>query len=117
MGIDENLITSTDLFSTIAQIAGVSTSEIHDSKSFKSLLSQSETIRNYQYSEKDDGTNNLWTISNGGYKLLKNANGNDEFYNLNNDPYEQNNLLSGTLTTTENSIKTELETELNNIRN
>ena len=51
------------------------------------------------------------------YKLLKNANGNDEFYDLNNDPYEQSNLLSGTLTTTENSIKTELETELNNIRN
>lgn len=116
-GIDENLITSTDLFSTIAQITGVSSSEIHDSKSFKSLLSQSETIRNYQYSEKDDGNNNLWTISNGSYKLFKNANGNDEFHDLNNDPYEQNNLLNGTLTTAENSIKTELEAELNNIRN
>lgn len=116
-GNDENLITSTDLFSTIAQIAGVSASEIHDSKSFKSLLSQSEIIRNYQYSEKDDGINNLWTISNGNYKLFKDANGNDELYDLNNDPYEQNNLLNGTLTTTENIIKTELETELNNIRN
>lgn len=116
-GNDENLITSTDLFSTIAQIAGVSANEINDSKSFKSLLSQSETVRNFQYCEKDDGTNNLWTISNGGYKLLKNANGNDEFYDLNNDPYEQNNLINGTLTTTENTIKSELETELNNIRN
>ena len=67
---------------------------MHDSKSFKSLLSQSETIRDFQYCEKDDGTNNLWTISNGGYKLLKNVNGNDEFYNLNNDPYEQNNLIT-----------------------
>lgn len=116
-GNDENLITSTDLFSTIAQIAGVSSSEIYDSKSFKSLLSQSETIRDFQYCEKDDGTNNLWTISNGRYKLIKNTNGNDEFYDLNNDPYEQNNLLNGTLTTTENTIKSELETELNNIRN
>ena len=116
-GNDENLITSTDLFSTISQIAGVSANEIHDSKSFKSLLSQSETVRDFQYCEKDDGTNNLWAISNGGYKLLKNANGNDEFFDLNNDPYEQNNLLNGTLTTTENTIKSELETELNNIRN
>ena len=116
-GNDENLITSTDLFSTIAQIAGVSANEIHDSKSFKSLLSQSETVRDFQYCEKDDGTNNLWTISNSGYKLLKNANGNDEFYDLNNDPYEQINLLNGTLTAAENTVKTELEAELNNIRN
>ncbi|MDH7444954.1 sulfatase-like hydrolase/transferase [Aquimarina sp. 2201CG14-23] len=116
-GNDENLITSTDLFSTIAQIAGVSSREIHDNKSFKSLLSQSERVRNFQYCEKNDGTNNLWTISNGDYKLFKNENGNDEFYDLNNDPYEQNNLLNETLTTTENIIKTELETELNNIRN
>ena len=68
---------------------------MHDSKSFKSLLSQSETIRDFQYCEKDDGTNNLWTISNGSYKLFKNTNGNDEFYDLINDPYEQNNLLNG----------------------
>lgn len=114
---DENLITSTDLFSTIAQIAGVSANEINDSKSFKSLLSQSETIRDFQYCEKDDSTNNLWAISNGKYKLIKNANGNIEFYALNNDPYEQNNLLNGTLTTTELAIKAELETELNIIRN
>lgn len=117
-GNDENLITSTDIFSTIAKIAGVSTGEIHDSKSFKSLLSQSETVRDYQYSEKDDGVNNLWTISNGNYKLIEFANNNNnEFYDLNNDPYEQNNLLNGTLTATESVIKTELETELNNIRN
>lgn len=116
-GNDENLITSTDLFSTIAQIAGVSANEINDSKSFKSLLSQSETIRDFQYCEKDDSTNNLWAISNGKYKLIKNANGNIEFYALNNDPYEQNNLLNGTLTTTELAIKAELETELNIIRN
>ena len=35
---DFNLINSTDLFSTIAQLTGVSASEIHDSKSFKHLL-------------------------------------------------------------------------------
>ncbi|MBF4984745.1 sulfatase-like hydrolase/transferase [Nonlabens mediterrranea] len=116
-GIDENLITSSDLFSTIAQVAGVSSSEINDSKSFKNLLSQSETIRNFQYSEKDDGTNSIWVISDGNYKLFKNANGNEEFYHLSNDPYEQVNLLNGTLSPTENSAKATLESQLSIIRN
>ena len=35
---DFNLINSTDLFNTIAQLTGVSATEIHDSKSFKHLL-------------------------------------------------------------------------------
>lgn len=116
-GNDYNLVTSTDLFSTIAQIAGIATPEINDSKSFKSLLSQSSGIRDFQYTEKDNVTADLWAISNGSYKLIENANGSKEFYDLNNDPYEQIDLLNGTLTTTEIIEKTELETELNIIRN
>ncbi len=116
-GIDNNLITSSDLFSTIAQIAGVSTSQIYDSKSFKSLFTQSSIIRNYQYAEKNDGTVNNWTISNGSYKLIEYATGNKELYYLINDPYEQNNLMNGTLSSTQTTAKTALEAELLNIRN
>lgn len=116
-GTDNNLITSTDLFATIAQIAGSSTSEIHDSKSFKSLFTESTNIRDYQYSELVDGADDEWTISNGTYKLIVNSLGMEELYNLVNDPYENNNLLNGTLSTTEQNAKTELETELTNIRN
>ncbi|WP_299149628.1 sulfatase-like hydrolase/transferase [uncultured Dokdonia sp.] len=116
-GSDHNLITSTDIFTTIAQLAGVSSSSINDSKSFKPLLSQSATIRDYQYCEKDDGVNNLWTISNGDYKLFQTIDGDAQLYDLTSDPYEQENLLNGTLTTTQNAIKTALETELNGIRN
>lgn len=115
-GNDDSLITSTDLFSTIAQIAGVSSSEIHDSKSFKSLLTQTSTIRNFQYAEKDDGVNNLWAINNGHYKLIVNSNGQKEFYYLVDDPYEQNNLMNGTLSSTQTTAKTALEAELLNIR-
>ena len=114
-GTDDQLLTGTDLFATIAQIAGVNVNEYHDSKSFKSLFSQSSSIRNYQYSELKDGTDELWTISNGTYKLLIKNTGN-EMYNLVNDPYENNNLLNGVLSTTEQSAKTLLEVELNNIR-
>ena len=116
-GTDNNLITSTDLFATIAEIAGSSTNEINDSKSFKSLLTQSTNIRDYQYSELADSTDDEWTISNGTYKLIVNSVGMEELYNLVNDPYENNNLLNGTLSTIEQNVKTELETELINIRN
>lgn len=115
-GNDNNLVTSTDLFAMISELAGVVVNEIHDSKSFKSLLTQTATIRNFQYAEKDNGNVDIWTISNGSYKLVENANGNEEFYDLNNDPYEQNNLLNGTLTTNETNAKLELEIELRSIR-
>jgi arylsulfatase A-like enzyme len=116
-GIDNNLIVSTDLFATIAELTGSTSKEIHDSKSITSLLSQSVTIRDYQYSEIDDETKNQCAISNGTYKLLVNSAGDQEMYNLTNDPYESNNLLNGTLSPSEQDAKTELEVELSNIRN
>ena len=116
-GTDNNLITSTDLFATIAEITGISTNEIHDSKSFKSLFTESKNIREYQYSELVNGADDEWTISNGTYKLIANSVGKEEMYNLVNDPYENSNLLNGTLSIIEQSKKSELETELINIRN
>ncbi|MFK7799331.1 MAG: sulfatase-like hydrolase/transferase [Aureispira sp.] len=115
-GTDDNLITSSDLFATLSEIAGISIEQIHNSQSFKALLSQTTTIRNYQYAEMDSGNNNSWTISNGVYKLIKNANGNEELYNLGNDPYEQNDLLNGALNTAQMNAKAALEAELANIR-
>jgi len=114
---DNNLITSTDLFATIAELSGISVTEINDSKSFKTLLSETSTIRDFQYSEKNDGINDLWTISNGLYKLIVNANGNEEMYNLNSDPYEGNNLLNEPLNINQLEAKTALENELIQIRN
>lgn len=116
-GTDSNLITSTDMFATIAEIAGVEIDEINDSKSFKSLLSEEKLIRKYQYSEMKNEKNDAWTISNGTYKLLVFADGNEEMYNLINDPYEKNNILNSTLNTIERKSKEELEIELKSIRN
>jgi arylsulfatase B len=116
-GEDNSLICGTDIFSTIAELAGVNISEIHDSKSFKTLLNNEAEHRDFQYSEKNDGTEDLWTISNGEFKLIVNANGDEEMYNLNSDPYENNNLLNATLTTNEENAKIELEAELSIIRN
>jgi len=116
IGTDNNLVTSTDLFATIAEIAGSSSDEIHDSKSIKSLFTESTSIRNYQYSELINDTDDEWTISNGEFKLIVNSIGIEELYNLTIDPYEQSNLLNGNLTSNELNAKLELETELLNIR-
>ncbi|GAB5410435.1 MAG: hypothetical protein BalsKO_28000 [Balneolaceae bacterium] len=116
-GQDHSLITSTDLFSTIAQIAGVNIPKINDSKSFIGLLNESSQHRDFQYSEIDDGENNLWAISNGEFKLLVNENGQEEMYDLSSDPYETKNLLLGNLSSAQSNAKSILETELVIIRN
>lgn len=116
LGTDDNLITSTDLFATIAEIAGASGNDIYDSKSFKALLSSNTKIRNFQYCEMDDGTTDAWTISDGQYKVIINTQGEEQMYDLLDDPYENTNLLSGSLSVEASAAKSALETELNIIR-
>lgn len=116
-GIDDNLVTGTDLFATIAEIAGVSVNSIHDSKSIKSLFSSSSKIRDFQYTELFDGTVEGWTISDGEFKLIVKANGEEKMYNLTTDPYEGDNLLDGSLSATELNAKIKLMDELAIIRN
>lgn len=116
-GIDNNLITSTDIFATIADIAGVDIDEINDSKSFKSLFSEKKSIRTYQYAEMKNEKNDAWTISNGTYKLLVFADGEEEMYHLINDPYEKSNILNSPLNIVEKKTKEALEAELLRIRN
>lgn len=116
VGADDNLTTGTDLFATISETAGININQYHDSKSFKSLFSKSSTIRSYQYSELKDGSEESWTINNGLFKLIVKDTGNKELYNMALDPYEQNNLLNGVLSSVEENAKSALEAELNNIR-
>ena len=56
-GIDNNLITSTDLFATIAEISGVSIEEINNSKSFYNLLSDYKyyQVQSYGMEQLIDG--------------------------------------------------------------
>lgn len=115
-GEDENIICSTDMFSTIAELAGIDVPEIHDSKSIAPLFTAESDHRDFQYSEKNNNGES-WTISNGEYKLIQDDLGNEEMYHLSNDPYENENLLDGDLTTTEMTAKETLVTALTNIRN
>ena len=108
------LINSTDLYTTIANIAGVSTSEIHNSESFNRLLTDgNSTKRNFVYSEKEDA----YTIRDAIYKYIKLDNGAEEFYNLSIDAYEGSNLIGGILSSEEAASKAALIAEANRIRN
>lgn len=117
-GTDTHLITGTDLFATISEIAGTTSAQYEDSKSFALLLGEDNTSsRGYQYSESENGGTDSWTISNGQYKLFVYSDGSEEMYDLNIDSYEQINLLDSPLTAEASNAKADLEAELSNIRN
>jgi len=115
---DDNLINSSDLFTSIAQIAGININEYENSKSFHSLLTQKTTNnRIYNYSEvlNDSPVKSGYTIRNKTYKLIKLDSGAEKLYNLLNDPFETNNLINK-LSTEEKIVYNELITEANKIR-
>lgn len=117
IGDDYNLITSTDLYSTIAELAGVYIPEVHDSKSFKHLFTGKRKHRNFQYCESTDGTLDAHVISNGHYKLFVHKSGKEELYDLSTDPYENTDLMTQPLTPEQQAAVEMLKAELARIRN
>ena len=118
-GSTENaLLSSVDLFATIADLAGVGTTTINDSQSFTGTFDNTNiSVRDFVYSEVDENNVSGYTIRNNTYKLIVFDNGSNEFYNLIDDPYENNDLLQGTLSAVENSAMNLLLTEAASIRN
>jgi arylsulfatase A-like enzyme len=111
---EDALIHTTDLYTTIGNITEISTSEIHNSKSFYEMFtSSSSNEREFVYVEKEDG----YAIRNTNYKLIKYDNGAEELYNLSLDAYENSNLIGTTLSVEETTAKSLLETEADSIRN
>ena len=103
---ESSLINNTDFYATIADLAGSATTEIHDSQSFKALLSATTGAdREYVYTEVSGNTSG-WTIRNDQYKLTVMANGAETLHDLASDPMENNNLLNSGMDVTE--IRNEL---------
>lgn len=91
---DSSLIATTDLFATIAEIAGVDGTPPADSKSFLSTFTTPESgPRNSTYSEIEGSAGAGWTVRNATYKLIVFNNGTEELYDLQADPDELANLL------------------------
>ena len=99
---------------TIANIAGVSTTEVNNSQSFKGLLTDENSAkRDFVYSEKEDA----FTIRNATYKYIKYDSGTEELYKNSTDAYEGSNLIGTTLSTEAEAAKSALITEADRIRN
>ena len=115
---EDALINTTDLFATIAAIAGIEVDEINDSQNFKELLSNSNSgKREYVYAESSDLN---YTIRNNTHKYIHFENGNEKFYDLSIDPLESTNLMQANqlpLSNTNELIKDELILKVNEIRN
>ncbi|TYA71969.1 sulfatase-like hydrolase/transferase [Seonamhaeicola marinus] len=114
---EDALINSLDIFATVADIAETGTSEIHDSKSFKSLLTSSnQSFKSFIFTEilNDESTKDV-TIRNTTHKYIQFGDGNEALYNLSQNALENPNLMQSTLSASDETIKNTLESELQNI--
>ncbi|RZN83841.1 MAG: sulfatase [Winogradskyella sp.] len=119
--VEEALINSTDLFATISELAGNSTAEINDSKSFKDLLTTTNVdTRDYIYAERGPTGAQDYTIRNSTHKYMYFNNGNERLFNLSQDAFENTNLLNASqlpLSQNDSNALNELINRLNEIRN
>ena len=118
---EDALINTTDLFATIASIAGVPVMTINDSQNFKELLSEPNSVkRDYVYAEiGHESGNSDYTIRNNTHKYIHFADGSEKLFEISTDPFESINLLHVNqlpLNSSDSSIKQDLIDNLNNIR-
>ena len=118
VGDTENaLVNVIDIYATVLELGGaILQGGINNSLSFKHLLTSSNLPkRQYNLSEVDTNSSDVKTqgfaIRNTTYKLIEYHDGAQEMFNLSIDPLETKDLLLGTLSTEEKSIKLDLEKE------
>ena len=89
------LVNTTDLFATVSQATGMAAPSDRDSQSFLNLLSDANSSsRAYNYSEYVSNAINGWTVRSDQFKLMVNADGTRELFNLVDDPRELVNLIT-----------------------
>ena len=115
---EEAMVFVSDIYATILEATGIPLDGgLYNGLSFHHLLSATGGVtRDYNYSEIISQNVEGWTIRQERYKLIEFADGTQEFYDLDNDPFETNDLI-GSLTTAQDSIKLDLEQEAQAIRN
>ncbi len=127
-GISEALVNSTDLFATILEMAGVSSDAAvpegvtTDSVSFLPALADpaEPSAREWLYADEFFGgfagvEGADYAMRDRRYKLLR-FEGIEEFYDLEEDPYEHHDLLHGELTDQEKAHYADLQAEINRLR-
>ncbi|RZK59879.1 MAG: DUF4976 domain-containing protein [Pedobacter sp.] len=96
------MVQATDMFATLADVAGIGISTYQDGTSIKPLFSNASAVkRAFVYTEffgNSPSTNDGYAVRDENYKLIHLLNGTEYLYKLSVDPFEQTNLMSGTLT-------------------
>jgi len=115
---DSNLTQVNDLHATILELTGTQVAGgQYNSMSLMPLLTNTQALnREYIYSDAVIDNTQAWAIRNQEYKLIEDELGNQEFYNVANDLFEQNNLIDN-LSNAEAMILAEMEEEAAVIRN
>ena len=125
--ISEALVNSVDLFATIMEMAGIEPTKTipaeitHDSISFLPTLSNPmSTPRDWIFADEFLGgfagvSSAYSAMRNKRYKLLS-LGSVEEFYDLEMDPYERNDLLAGELSSDENTEYFALQREIASLR-
>jgi len=119
---ENSLVNVVDIYATVLELTGSNLpGGIYNSLSFNHLLTSSSfPKRQYNFSELDSNQTSInmqgYAIRDSVYKLIEYHDGQQEMYNLIVDPLETNNLLLGTLSTQEQTLKVELENEANQRR-
>ena len=72
--------------------------------------------REYAYAEARDDTTDDWAIRNDRYKLIQRLSSGQELYDLEADPFEQDNLLVNGIDASESIILAELQAQADLIR-
>ena len=125
--VSEALVNSTDLFVTIMEMAGIDPAETipadvtHDSVSFLDTLSDpAASPRDWVYADEFfggfEGVETAdYAMRDERYKLMR-FDGVEEFYDLQADPYEHENLLAGALSAEERAAYGKLQAEIEKLR-
>lgn len=115
--VETGLVHAADLHATILELTGVELSGgTENSLSLKPSLSFKNTvIRAINYVDYESDNVESWATRTKRYKLIEDENGREEFYDLQNDFLESNNLINS-LTNEQETIKTMLKQEAQTIR-
>ncbi len=105
---EDALVNVTDVFATVANLAGSNVNEIYDSVSFADALTDpSFEGREYLYLRYVDADLEGWAVRSADYKLVEENSGGQELYDMSSDLAESMDLLPGDAAT--EAIRSELE--------
>lgn len=114
--IETGLTHAADLHATILELSGVELSGVDNSLSLKaSLTTENSIARKINYSDYENNNTQFWATRTQKYKLIEDETGNEEFYDLENDFLELNNLIDN-LSLEQEVIKNMLKNEAQVIR-